>query len=225
MDSIHPEYLKRVQQMHERGDGESIGYRYDWNINEAKKNVLRTHTTAISSQMLYALANQPGGFKPRKYFSVDRVFRNESVDKTHLAEFHQVEGLVADYGLTLGDLKGTIRAFFSAIGINRVRFKAAYNPYTEPSMEIFGFHPQLNKWTEIGNSGMFRPEMLLPMGLPKDVRVIAWGLSLERPTMILTGEDHIKNLFGSGVSFDMMKSFPLVRFKKDLVGEDKKEEL
>ena len=47
-------------------------------------------------------------------------------------------------------------------------------------MEIFGFHPDLQKWTEIGNSGMFRPEMLRPMGLPEDVRVIACGLSLER---------------------------------------------
>lgn len=51
-------------------------------------------------------------------------------------------------------------------------------------MEIFAFHPMLNKWVEIGNSGMFRPEMLEPMGLPKDVRVLGWGLSLERPTMI-----------------------------------------
>lgn len=49
----------------------------------------------------------------------------------------------------------------------QIRFKPAYNPYTEPSMEIFGYHPDLKKWTEIGNSGMFRPEMLLPMGLPK----------------------------------------------------------
>ena len=49
----------------------------------------------------------------------------------------------------------------------QIQFKPAYNPYTEPSMEIFGYHPDLKKWTEIGNSGMFRPEMLLPMGLPK----------------------------------------------------------
>lgn len=118
-------------------------------------------------------------------------------------------------------------------GITDLKFKPAYNPYTEPSMEIFGYHPDLKKcvgrrllpatvfpfpfpgdrggmpavpmssflrlphtvfvpflppppcrWTEIGNSGMFRPEMLRPMGLPEDVRVIAWGLSLERPTMI-----------------------------------------
>jgi len=215
MDAVNADYLAKVRAVHERGGFGSVGYRSFWDVNEARKNVLRTHTTAVSARMLYALANRPGGFSPVKYFSVDRVFRNESVDKTHLAEFHQVEGLVADYALTLGDLKGTIRAFFKAIGITKVRFKPAYNPYTEPSMEIFGFHPQLNKWTEIGNSGMFRPEMLLPMGLPEGVRVIAWGLSLERPTMIMTGEDHIKNLFGSGVSFDMMRAFPLARFKKD----------
>jgi phenylalanyl-tRNA synthetase alpha chain len=216
LKSIPQEYINIVQQTHERGGGYgSIGYRYDWSLEEAKRNVLRTHTTAISSQMLYAIANQKGGFSPKKLFSIDRVFRNEAIDKTHLAEFHQVEGAVCDYNLTLGDLKGTIRAFFKAIGIIRIRFKAAYNPYTEPSMEIFGFHPQLKKWTEIGNSGMFRPEMLRPMGLPADVRVIAWGLSLERPTMIMTGEEHIKNLFGSGVSFEMMRAFPLARFKKD----------
>jgi phenylalanyl-tRNA synthetase alpha chain len=47
-------------------------------------------------------------------------------------------------------------------------------------LEIFAFHPHLEKWVEIGNSGMFRPEMLESMGLPKDVRVHGWGLSLER---------------------------------------------
>lgn len=92
-------------------------------------------------------------------------------------------------------------------GMSKLRFKPAYNPYTEPSMEIFGYnfiisleqllrvyqcnicnlfiwccsyHEGLKKWVEVGNSGMFRPEMLLPMGLPEDVTVIAWGLSLER---------------------------------------------
>lgn len=64
-----------------------------------------------------------------------------------------MEGLVADRNLGLGDLIGTIKTFFEQIGITQVRFKPAYNPYTEPSMEIFGFHPELKKWTEIGNSG------------------------------------------------------------------------
>lgn len=121
-----------------------------------------------------------GEFKPVKYFSIDRVFRNETLDATHLAEFHQVEGVIADYNLTLGNLIGTLYEFFSKLGITQLQFKPAYNPYTEPSMEIFCFHNGLEKWIEIGNSGMFRPEMLLPMNIPPDVNVIAWGLSLER---------------------------------------------
>lgn len=64
---------------------------------------------------------------------------------------------------------------------------------------------------EVGNSGMFRPEMLQPMGLPPDVNVIAWGLSLERPTMILYKIDNIRDLFGHKVSLGMVKSNPICR--------------
>lgn len=53
---------------------------------------------------MFACSSQ--GFQPVKYFSIDRVFRNETLDATHLAEFHQVEGVVADYNLSLGDLIG-----------------------------------------------------------------------------------------------------------------------
>ncbi len=81
-------------------------------------------------------------------------------------------------------MKYFIKSFFNKIGITDIKFKPAYNPYTEPSMEIFGYHPQLKKVIEIGNSGVFRPEMLVPMGLPEDCTVIAWGLSLERPAMM-----------------------------------------
>ena len=184
--ALPEDLLARVAAMHESGGqgSGSIGYRTEWKREEATKNILRTHTTAVSARMLHRLVTQPGGFKPAKYFSIDRVFRNEALDATHLAEFHQVEGVVADRGLSLADLIGIITEFFRRIGITQLRFKPAYNPYTEPSMEVFGYHPDLKRWTESGNSGIFRPEMLVPLGLPPDVRVIAWGLSLERPTMI-----------------------------------------
>jgi phenylalanyl-tRNA synthetase alpha chain len=71
------------------------------------------------------------GFRPAKLFSIDRVFRNETMDATHLAEFHQVEGVVADRNLTLADLIGFMRVFFKKMGIDNLRFKPAYNPYTE----------------------------------------------------------------------------------------------
>ncbi len=100
------EYYERVKKVHQDGGYGSTGYRYPFSREETSKLVLRTHTTSVSSAMLYELANQPGGFKPAKMFSIDRVFRNEAVDMTHLAEFHQVEGVVADFNLTLADLIG-----------------------------------------------------------------------------------------------------------------------
>jgi len=160
--------------------------------------------------MLYKCAQQEK-FVPQKYFSIDRVFRNETLDATHLAEFHQIEGVIADYNLTLGDLIGVLNQFFNKLGIEKIRFKPAYNPYTEPSMEIFSYHEGLGKWVEIGNSGIFRPEMLLPMGLPENVNVIAWGLSLERPTMIKYKIDNIRDLVGHKVNLKMVQENALCR--------------
>ncbi|XP_033214158.1 phenylalanine--tRNA ligase alpha subunit [Belonocnema kinseyi] len=215
LSTCFPEnYLKKVKEVHSVGGYGSQGYRYDWKFEEAQKNLLRTHTTAVSARMLYKLM-QDGEFKPVKYFSIDRVFRNETLDATHLAEFHQIEGVVADFDLSLGDLIGTLYEFFSKLGITQLEFKPAYNPYTEPSMEIFCFHNGLGKWIEIGNSGIFRPEMLLPMGLPENVNVIAWGLSLERPTMIKYGLNNIRDLVGPKVDLQMVHDNPLCRLDKN----------
>ncbi|KAL9594589.1 MAG: hypothetical protein Q9219_006949 [cf. Caloplaca sp. 3 TL-2023] len=205
-------YWNSIREVHERGKYGSIGYRYPFKEAESLKLVLRTHTTAVSTYMLHKLASNP---RPARYFSIDRVFRNETVDATHLAEFHQVEGVIADFGLTLGGLIGFMEVFFGKMGIRRLRFKPAYNPYTEPSMEIFGYHEGLGKWVEIGNSGMFRPEMLEPMGLPREMRVYGWGLSLERPTMIKYGVKNIRELLGHKVDLNFVESNPAVRLEKD----------
>ncbi|KAF9008942.1 phenylalanine-tRNA ligase [Cyathus striatus] len=232
-----PSYYQRVAKVHEYGDFGSTGYRAPWSPGESSKLLLRTHTTASSAHMLYKLSAKlrgesvesdtkefthgvksttgdetDDGFRPAKLFSIDRVFRNETMDATHLAEFHQVEGVVADRGLTLAALIGFMRVFFSKMGIDRVRFKPAYNPYTEPSLEIFAFHPMLDRWVEVGNSGMFRPEMLEPMGFPKDVRVYGWGLSLERPTMIRYGINNIRTLVGHKVPIESIEKAPAVMF-------------
>ena len=199
---LYPEYIKKVKDVHEKGGYGSLGWRYTFSDEETSKNILRTHTTCVSSRMLFKLAKEyqeTGVFTPKKFFSIDRVFRNETLDATHLCEFHQIEGVIVDYDLGLGHLIGVIEDFFKKFGVTKLRFKPAYNPYTEPSMEIFSFHEKLNKWVEIGNSGIFRPEMLAPMGLPENVTAIAWGLSLERPTMIHYKYDSIKYLFGEEV--------------------------
>lgn len=126
-------YYKRVAEVHEQGGYGSIGYRTPWSHEESHKLLLRTHTTASSASMLYKLAARcrgeemgdkgrglqssdalkvgQDGFRPAKLFSIDRVFRNETMDATHLAEFHQVEGVVADRNLTLADLIGKLQGF------------------------------------------------------------------------------------------------------------------
>ena len=73
------DYYERVKTMHVSGGSGSIGHRCPFDENEARKQILRTHTTAVSARMLYQLANREGGFKPAKYFSIDRVFRNETM--------------------------------------------------------------------------------------------------------------------------------------------------
>ena len=93
-----PKLWEEVKEMHEKGGVGSVGYKYyiyknvsyDWSYDEAKKNIFRTHTTAVSSKMLWKIAKEYKlkGYFPKKYFSIDRVFRNETLDATHLAEFH-----------------------------------------------------------------------------------------------------------------------------------------
>ena len=221
--------MERVRATHEDGgaslspdySADSRGWRYDWSEDESRKNLLRTHTTAVSSRTLYKiaqLAKENGGkFKPQKYFSIDRVFRNEALDATHLAEFHQVEGFIIDRNLSLSNLMGTISEFYRRLGpeFNDFKFKPTYNPYTEPSMEFHCFHPGLKKWVEVGNSGVFRPEMLRPMGFDEDVSVIAWGMSLERPTMIKYGFKNIRDLFGHKIDLNLTRTHPIVRWDVD----------
>ncbi|KAH0792185.1 phenylalanine--tRNA ligase alpha subunit [Histomonas meleagridis] len=208
------EYFERVKNVHEKGDGVSIGLRYKFDEEVPLTNIMRTHTTAVSSRYLKKLADEykkTGVLKPSRYFSIDRVYRNETLDATHLAEFFQIEGLVIKKGASLADLMSLIKEFFSRIGLTEIEFKPAYNPYTEPSMEIFAYHPGLGKWIEVGNSGMFRPEMLGPMGIPPEYTVAAWGCSLERPTMIEFKIDEIRKLEGPLVSFDLIENASIAR--------------
>ena len=211
-ECLDPALVERIKRAHETGGPsmQSKGYRYVWKMTETLRNILRTHTTAVSARKLYEIGQhyqKTGEFRPRRFFSIDRVYRNETLDATHLCEFNQVEGMVIDRHLTLGNLIATLRTFFARLGMTQLRFKATYNPYTAPSMEIFAFHTQLKRWVEVGNSGLFRPEVLLPLGLPEDVQVLAWGLSLERPTMIIHELSNIRDLVGPSTSLELIRGY------------------
>jgi phenylalanyl-tRNA synthetase alpha chain len=113
-----------------------------------------------------------------------------------------------DHHLSIGDLMGTFREFYKRFGITTLKFKPTYNPYTEPSLEIYGRHPRTGRWIEVGNSGMFRDEMLAPFGITCDV--MAWGLSLERLMMILYGYEDIRDLHGPLCNIDFLRSVPVI---------------
>ncbi len=196
--------VHRVRDIHEHGgDTGSLGWNYAWDERIAKKLVLRGHTTSLTARYL-AKYSKP----PQKFFSVAPVFRNDTIDITHLLEFYQIEGWVMDDQLSMRDLMGTFKEFYSRFGIHDLRFKPTYNPYTEPSLEIYGRHPRSGRMIEVGNSGMFRKEMLAPYGI--DCDVIAWGLALERLLMILYGYEDIRDLHGPLCDINFLRSVPVI---------------
>lgn len=178
--------VERVAKTHEDGwTTGSKGWGYKWSPEEARRLVLRTHTTSETIQFL-SRHKKP----PVKVFSVDRVYRNERVDYKHLAEFHQIEGIVMAKGVTLRDLMGTLKTFYTKLGLKRIQFWPSYFPYTEPSAQATVYMPKLKTWIELCGMGMFRPEVLAPMGI--EYPVLAWGGGLERLALLELGVDDVR---------------------------------
>jgi len=188
-------FVEPVKQSHEfGGDTGSRGWRYKWSEQEARKLVLRTHTTATTIRHL-AYHNEP----PVKAFSVDRIYRNERVDWKHLAEFHQVEGIIMDKKATFRELMGLIKEFCSRIGLKEIIFRPSYFPYTEPSAEVIVYMPERGEWLELFGMGIFRPEVTAPLGVRYPV--LAWGGGLERLAMALFKLDDIRTLYTNDLSW------------------------
>jgi phenylalanyl-tRNA synthetase alpha chain len=166
----------------------SRGWEYSWSPEEAKRLVLRTHTTAETIHYL-SEHKEP----PVKVFSVDRVYRNEKLDYKHLAEFHQIEGIIMDKKVTLRDLMGTLTEFYHKLGLEKVQFWPSYFPYTEPSMQSTVYVPELKTWVELCGMGIFRPEVLAPFGVKHPV--LAWGGGLERLILLKLGIEDIRLLY------------------------------
>jgi len=136
---------------------------------------------------------------PSKYFSIARVYRPEVVDKTHLSEFNQVEGIVVDKNLNLRDLLGVLGKFAKEIaGADKIRFKPDYFPFTEPSVELSAYKEGYG-WVEFGGSGIFRPEVTQPLGIK--VPVIAWGLGVDRLFMMRAGLKDIRGIFSQDLDW------------------------
>ena len=190
---LDPKLLKDWKAIHENGGNtESTGWGGTFDPEISQKGLLRTHTTVNTIQFL---ADNPK--ESCRVFAIDRVFRKESIDKTHLPEFHQIEGIIMEPGANLGMLVTTLKTFYQKMGYPEVRVRPAYFPYTEPSLEVEV--KWRGKWLELGGAGIFRPEVTEPLGI-KDP-VCAWGMGLERLAMLVLGLDDIRQLYISDLEW------------------------
>ncbi|KZN24977.1 phenylalanine--tRNA ligase subunit alpha [Haladaptatus sp. R4] len=200
--------VDRVHSAHREGVGEhGEGYHSPWDEDFARAIALRGHTTSLSMRYLSGYA-QGELEPPQRFFSVEKVYRNDTLDPTHLLEFFQIEGWVMAEDLSVRDLMGTFEEFYAQFGITDIQFKPHYNPYTEPSFELFGNHPETGELIEIGNSGMFRPEVLEPLGVECDV--MAWGLALERLLMLMYGFEDIRDVHGTLCDLELLRDVEVI---------------
>ena len=189
------ELLKKIGAVHESGgDTGSRGWGYRWDPSRALRLVLRTQTTAVSARTLYSR-----GDGEYRCFALDRVFRPENLDAKHSMEFYQLEGIIVSRRVTLRHLIGFFHELARALGLGPVKIKPAYFPFTEPSVEGYIKHEKLG-WMEVFPGGMFRPEVLRPLGV-KESNVAAWGIGIDRIAMAALGIDDIRLLFSQDLGF------------------------
>jgi phenylalanyl-tRNA synthetase alpha chain len=194
----NPEILDMVKKVHEKGYGKYSGWDYKWSGEEARKLILRTHTTVNTVRYLYNHRESP-----QFVFSIEKVFRHESVDWKHLSELYQIEGAVYGSNVNLSTLKWLLREFYSRLGFDNIRLIPSYYPYTEPSMDVA---VDINgREVELGGSGIFRPEVTRPMGLRSPV--LAFGLGLERLAMLYYNLNDIREIYNSDL--DWLKNYKI----------------
>jgi len=158
--------------------------------------LLRTHTSTV--QIRTMLAQAP----PVRIVAPGRCFRRDTVDATHSANFHQVEGLYVDRDVSLTDLKAALDFFVREIfgPEARTRLRPSFFPFTEPSFEMDFYSPDLGKlsdqWLEIMGCGMVDPAVFEAVGIDPGVYAgYAFGMGVERIAMILQGVDDIRHYY------------------------------
>ena len=161
-----------------------------------KEYVLRTHTSPV--QIRYMENNTP----PIQIISPGRVYRVDS-DATHSPMFHQVEGLVINEDVNFANLKGVVQSFLQSFFEDKdltIRFRPSYFPFTEPSAEIdMSWN---DGWLEIGGCGMVHPNVLKHVNIdPEMYQGFAFGLGVERLTMLKYGINDLRHFFNHDLRF------------------------
>ncbi len=164
---------------------------------EPGSTLLRTHTSPVQARVM---ENQD---PPIYVVAPGRCFRQDTADATHMPVFHQIEGLVVDRHITLGDLAGTIEAFTAAYfgpGFTS-RLRPSYFPFTEPSAEFDIQRPD-GTWLELGGCGMVHPNVFEACGIdPEQWQGFAFGFGIDRLALIRFGIDDLRDLWTNDIRF------------------------
>jgi len=186
---------KRVEETHKNGWITGSKGWGNWDFELARRLILRSQTTSVSTRTLTKLKREN---LPHKMFVIDRVFRPDVIDAKHFIEFDQCEGIVVGEGLTFRHLLGYLKEFALTLGAEKVMFKPHYFPFTEFSTEMYVYFPDLG-WVEAAGSGIFRPEVTMPLGI--EVPVLAWGIGLGRLAMLKLKINDIRYLFAEDIGW------------------------
>jgi phenylalanyl-tRNA synthetase alpha chain len=182
--SDYGDKVDHVKETHENGwETGSKGYGGEWSREEAERNVIRTHTTAISAQRLHEIDINEEEL-PKKFFIIGRK------------------------DLNFANLKGYISEFFEKMGYSEFRLIPAYYPYTEMSVEVQVWDEEDEEWLGMGGAGMFRPEVVKPM-LGFEAKVLAWGLGIGRIAMGAAGLSDVRELYRNDI--DVLNETPVWR--------------
>jgi len=167
-----------------------------------ERYILRSHTSTV--QIRTMLAEKP----PLRIISPGRVFRRDTTDATHSANFHQCEGLYVDRHVTIKDLKAVLDYFVEEVfgQGSQVRLRPSFFPFTEPSFELDMMTPNLgklsNQWIELGGCGMVDPDVFRAVGIDPDAWTgFAFGMGVERIAMIIHGIDDIRHFYHNDLRF------------------------
>ncbi|MGN0861448.1 MAG: phenylalanine--tRNA ligase subunit alpha [Candidatus Spyradosoma sp.] len=164
--------------------------------------IMRSHTSSV--QIRTMLSRKP----PIRVIAPGRCFRRDTVDATHSANFHQVEGLWVDRNVTLKDLKSVLDSFVREIFGSTVetRLRPSFFPFTEPSFEMDIKSPNLgrlsDRWLEIMGCGLVDPKVFENVGIDAgEWTGLAFGVGLERIAMLVHGIDDIRHFYANDLRF------------------------
>ena len=173
------------------------------------ETLLRSHTSAVQAHVM-----QKEGGKPIKIICPGKTYRRDDDDMTHSHQFAQVEGLVIDKNINLGNLKATLELFAKKMFSkdSKIRFRSSYFPFTEPSVEVdvscFNCHGKgcnickNSGWIEILGAGMVHPNVLKMNGYnPEVYSGFAFGIGIERVAMLRYGIDDIRRFYQNDIRF------------------------